>query len=187
MIDDWDLDLDELYYRQPYLVPRRRNTPKLVHKILFSMPAGTPPRTLLAAVRNFAWEHIRRPASLCPRPPHRRAQSPRSYGPEGDSRGPRVPPQYPQAHAARVAPGVRPASLCPGDSGKGHPESGAPQGHKAAWDIQTGKAPTRRGEPEHRKARSRTRPDPVAPTWTSVRGCGTQFGVVAPSSCDRTA
>jgi hypothetical protein len=28
--------------------------PKLVHKILFSMPAGTPPGTLLAAVRNFA-------------------------------------------------------------------------------------------------------------------------------------
>ena len=58
LIDDWDLDLDELYYRQPYLVPRRRNTPKLVHKILFSMPAGTPPGTLLAAVRNFAQEQF---------------------------------------------------------------------------------------------------------------------------------
>ena len=58
LIDDWDLDLDELYYRQPYLVPRRRNMPKLVHKILFSMPAGTPPGTLLAAVRNFAQEQF---------------------------------------------------------------------------------------------------------------------------------
>jgi type IV secretory pathway VirD2 relaxase len=28
--------------------------PKLVHKILFSMPAGTPPDKLFAAVRNFA-------------------------------------------------------------------------------------------------------------------------------------
>ena len=58
LIDDWDLDLDELYYHQPYLVPRRRNMPKLVHKILFSMPAGTPPGTLLAAVRNFAQEQF---------------------------------------------------------------------------------------------------------------------------------
>ncbi len=39
LIDDWDLDLDDLYWRQPYLVSRRRNTLKLVHKILFSMPA----------------------------------------------------------------------------------------------------------------------------------------------------
>jgi MobA/VirD2-like, nuclease domain len=58
LIDDWDLDLDELYYRQPYLVPRRRKMPKLVHKILFSMPAGTPPETLLAAVRYFAEEQF---------------------------------------------------------------------------------------------------------------------------------
>ena len=54
LIDDWDLDLDVLYWRQPYLMPRRRTTPKLVHKILFSMPAGTPPEKLLEAVRNFA-------------------------------------------------------------------------------------------------------------------------------------
>lgn len=54
LIDDWDLDLDELYWHQPYLMPRRHKTPKLVHKILFSMPAGTPPEKLLEAVRNFA-------------------------------------------------------------------------------------------------------------------------------------
>lgn len=54
LIDDWDLDLDELYWHQPYLMPRRRKRPKLVHKILFSMPAGTSPEKLLKAVRNFA-------------------------------------------------------------------------------------------------------------------------------------
>lgn len=54
LIDDWDLELDDLYWRQPYLVRIRRRTPKLVHKILFSMPSGTPPDNLLAAVRNFA-------------------------------------------------------------------------------------------------------------------------------------
>jgi hypothetical protein len=58
LIDDWDLDLDDLYWRQPYLVPRLRKTPKLVHKILFSMPRGTPPDKLLAAVRNFAQQEF---------------------------------------------------------------------------------------------------------------------------------
>lgn len=58
LIDDWDLDLDELYWHQPYLMPRRRTTPKLVHKILFSMPAGTPPEKLLEAVRNFAQQEF---------------------------------------------------------------------------------------------------------------------------------
>jgi MobA/VirD2-like, nuclease domain len=54
LIDVWDLDLDDPYWHQPYLVPRRTKTPKLVHKILFSMPAGTPADKLLAAVRDFA-------------------------------------------------------------------------------------------------------------------------------------
>jgi hypothetical protein len=53
LIEDWDLDLDDLYWRQPYLAPARCKAPKLVHKILFSMPAGTPPHQLLAAVHDF--------------------------------------------------------------------------------------------------------------------------------------
>jgi Relaxase/Mobilisation nuclease domain len=40
------------------LVSRRRTAPKLVHKILFSMPPGTPPDKLLAAVRNFAQQEF---------------------------------------------------------------------------------------------------------------------------------
>lgn len=58
MIDDWGLDLDELYYRQPCLAPRRPNTPKLVHKILFAMSAGTPPGTLMAAGGSFAQQQF---------------------------------------------------------------------------------------------------------------------------------
>jgi hypothetical protein len=54
LIEDWDLDLDDLYWRQPHLAPARCKAPKLVHKILFSMPTGTSPDQLLAAVRNFA-------------------------------------------------------------------------------------------------------------------------------------
>jgi hypothetical protein len=58
LIDDWDLDLDDLYWRQPYLVRRRSKTPKLAHKILFSMPPGTPADKLLVGVRNFAQQEF---------------------------------------------------------------------------------------------------------------------------------
>ena len=54
LVEDWDLDLDALLCRIPHLARVRREPTKLVHKILFSMPAGTPPDELLAAVRDFA-------------------------------------------------------------------------------------------------------------------------------------
>lgn len=37
---------------------RNRNPPKLVHKLMFSMPPGSPPQKVLAAVRNFAREEF---------------------------------------------------------------------------------------------------------------------------------
>jgi type IV secretory pathway VirD2 relaxase len=54
LIDDWNLDLDELTCRVTHLWRERRKPTKLVHKVIFSMPAGTPPDRLLAAVRDFA-------------------------------------------------------------------------------------------------------------------------------------
>jgi hypothetical protein len=54
LIDDWSLDLDELTCRVTHLWGERTKPTKLVHKIIFSMPAGTPPDRLLAAVRDFA-------------------------------------------------------------------------------------------------------------------------------------
>jgi hypothetical protein len=54
LVEDWDLDLDALTSRVPHLSPVREAPTKLVHKIIFSMPAGTPPHKLLAAVRAFA-------------------------------------------------------------------------------------------------------------------------------------
>ena len=44
LIDDWGLDLDEKR-RTADLKPRksRKPPPKLVHKMIFSMPTGTPP------------------------------------------------------------------------------------------------------------------------------------------------
>jgi hypothetical protein len=56
LIDDWSLELDEIicrYYGFWGFVPRSKPS-KLVHKIVFSMPAGTPPANLMAAVRDFA-------------------------------------------------------------------------------------------------------------------------------------
>jgi hypothetical protein len=54
LVEDWDLDLDELTGMVYF--PTRHKPRKLVHKLLFSMPAGTSPDKLLAAVRAFARE-----------------------------------------------------------------------------------------------------------------------------------
>lgn len=58
LIDDWDLDLDEDRERPDLFATSRRVAPKLVHKLIFSMPAGTPPEKVLAAVRDFAREEF---------------------------------------------------------------------------------------------------------------------------------
>jgi predicted transcriptional regulator len=58
LLEDWDLDLEE-YRRTADLESRSsRRSPKLVHKLMFSMPAGTPPDKVLAAVKNFAREEF---------------------------------------------------------------------------------------------------------------------------------
>src|SRR6202050_3390219 len=57
LLNDWDLDLEE-HRRQSDLDARRSRSPKLVHKLMFSMPAGTPPEKVLAAVKNFAREEF---------------------------------------------------------------------------------------------------------------------------------
>ena len=58
LIEDWDLDLEK-DRRGADLNPQGgREPPKLVHKALFSMPAGTPPRKVLEAAKNFAREEF---------------------------------------------------------------------------------------------------------------------------------
>ncbi len=49
---DWDLDL-EAYERQTERSIRGRRPPKLVHNLIFSMPPGTPPDTVLKAARTL--------------------------------------------------------------------------------------------------------------------------------------
>ncbi len=57
LLADWDLDL-EADRRDTELAPARERAPKLVHKIMLSMPPGTPPKGVLAASRNFAREEF---------------------------------------------------------------------------------------------------------------------------------
>src|ERR1700683_3106434 len=57
LLNDWDLDLEE-HRRQSDLDARRSRSPKLVHKLMFSMPTGTPPEKVLAAVKNFTREEF---------------------------------------------------------------------------------------------------------------------------------
>jgi hypothetical protein len=58
LLEDWDLDLEE-HRRKADLESRSSRAPsKLVHKLMFSMPAGTPPDKVLAAVKNFAREEF---------------------------------------------------------------------------------------------------------------------------------
>lgn len=58
LLDDWDLDLDESRPRSELSAPNGRQPPRLVHKVLFSMPAGTPPAKVLTAVQNFCREEF---------------------------------------------------------------------------------------------------------------------------------
>lgn len=58
LMDDWGLDLDELRSRAGLSPTNARKPPKLVHKLIFSMPAGAPPEKVEAAVRNFAREEF---------------------------------------------------------------------------------------------------------------------------------
>jgi hypothetical protein len=58
LLDDWHLELTAGQYRREKDGPARRPT-KLVHNIVLSMPAPTPPDKVLAAARQFAREKFR--------------------------------------------------------------------------------------------------------------------------------
>jgi hypothetical protein len=58
LLSDWDLELEE-DRRRSKLGPREdRRPPKMVHKLMFSMPPGTPPLKVLEAVKRFAREEF---------------------------------------------------------------------------------------------------------------------------------
>ena len=54
LLDDWHLELTAGQYRRPMDGGPARRATKLVHNIVLSMPAPTPPDKVLAAARQFA-------------------------------------------------------------------------------------------------------------------------------------
>jgi hypothetical protein len=58
LLEDWDLDLEEHRRKAELGSWSNRSAPKLAHKLMFSMPAGTPPDKVLKAVKNFAREEF---------------------------------------------------------------------------------------------------------------------------------
>lgn len=58
LLEDWDLDLDDVRRQSGLSAANGRKPPKLIHKLMFSMPPGTPPGKVLGAVRNFAREQF---------------------------------------------------------------------------------------------------------------------------------
>jgi len=58
LLEDWDLDLDQHRRRVDLGPALGHSPPKLVHKLMFSMPPGTPAEGVLAAARNFLREEF---------------------------------------------------------------------------------------------------------------------------------
>lgn len=58
LLEDWDLDLDQVRRQTGLTAVNGRKPPKLIHKLMFSMPPGTPPEKVLGAVRNLAREQF---------------------------------------------------------------------------------------------------------------------------------
>lgn len=58
LMEDWDLDLDEHRRQSALSSAGGRAPPKLVHKLMFSMPPGTPAQGVLAAAKSFLREEF---------------------------------------------------------------------------------------------------------------------------------
>ncbi len=58
LLEDWNLDLIQQRERINLTPNKPKQPPRLVYKLIFSMPAGTPPEKVQAAVRNFAREEF---------------------------------------------------------------------------------------------------------------------------------
>jgi Relaxase/Mobilisation nuclease domain len=58
LLEDWNLDLIQQRAKINLTPNKSKQPPRLVYKIIFSMPAGTPSEKVQAAVRNFAREEF---------------------------------------------------------------------------------------------------------------------------------
>jgi hypothetical protein len=58
LLEDWNLDLIQQRGKTNLTPNKPKQPPRLVYKLIFSMPAGTRPEKVQAAVRNFAREEF---------------------------------------------------------------------------------------------------------------------------------
>jgi Relaxase/Mobilisation nuclease domain len=58
LLEDWDLGLEHDRPRSDLSATAGKLPPRLVHKLIFSMPPGTPPNKVLTATRNFMREEF---------------------------------------------------------------------------------------------------------------------------------
>lgn len=58
VVEDWDLDTENDQPRPDLTATAGKPGPRLVHKVIFSMPPGTPPDKVLAATRNLMREEF---------------------------------------------------------------------------------------------------------------------------------
>jgi hypothetical protein len=58
LLEDWNLDLVQQRGKIDLTPNKPKQPPRLVYKLIFSMPAGTAPEKVQAAVRNFAREEF---------------------------------------------------------------------------------------------------------------------------------
>jgi hypothetical protein len=58
LLEDWNLDLIQQRGKINLTPNKPKQPPRLVYKLIFSMPAGTPPEKVQTAVRNFAREQF---------------------------------------------------------------------------------------------------------------------------------
>jgi hypothetical protein len=58
LLEDWNLDLVQQRGKINLTPNKPKQPPRLVYKLIFSMPAGTPPEKVRVAVRNFAREEF---------------------------------------------------------------------------------------------------------------------------------
>ena len=65
LLEEWDLDIDDVRRQGELVGTTGRKPPKLIHKLIFSMPAGTPADRVLTAVRNLAREEFRAMLKIC--------------------------------------------------------------------------------------------------------------------------
>ena len=58
VLEEWDVDIDDLRRQASLTATRGRKPAKLIHKLVFSMPAGTSADKVLGAIRAFAREEF---------------------------------------------------------------------------------------------------------------------------------